>query len=384
MIYLFVLLLVLFPVFHYEKNGITNNKYYWLLCVLLILFMGLRYRVGGDCLRYEVYFDASPDLNEFLRGDFILLPYQPLWYLFIAISKNLSDDFFVFQFVQCAVINIVVFYYAYKHSCHKFTFVALFYCFEYLYFSTEIMRESLAIVVFLLSIDFLSKKAYLKYFALAIIAYLFHTSAIILFAMPLCYKILVSDSNYKRILTSLAIIFAVQLLSTNIGVFIGSSNFIGNEIVNEKINASIEYGGLNIFGLISRLFFSFAAIVSFVILNKSSHNSDINKVLLTVYLITILIPFIYVPLGRFQNYFVIPFLVIFSDLLYDFEANYSLRRTVKLGLYVMIISEIISMNTYIKHSYISYQRYKMYFPYSSVLTKESNAEREHVMSTQFQ
>ena len=103
MIYLLVFILLLIPVVKYDwmaKTGGENTWFYFNL-VVLILLAGLRYRVGGDTLMYMSVFDECPTLDELKYFDFDTAQYNPLWYIFNAISKSVYNDFFLFQrFIQ--------------------------------------------------------------------------------------------------------------------------------------------------------------------------------------------------------------------------------------------------------------------------------------------
>lgn len=382
MIYFIVLLLVLYPVISYRKNlASEHNSYYWFLCVVLIFLMGLRYRVGGDCIRYEIGFDSYPTLDEYFQNFVFYQRYQPFWYILCGFFKGIVDDYFFFQFFQCAFVNFVVFYFVHKHCCNKFVFVALFYCFEYFYFSSEIMRESIAVCLFLLAYDSLVEKSYVKYYGLASIAFLFHTSAVILFIMPFLYYLVAEKTGIARLVYIAVILFVVSIGSDFVQSFFSNTLFIGSESLLEETTKTIEKGGLNLNGIIVKLFFSFSIISSYFVLERSELDNNSNRFIVTMSLLLLFISFIYNPLGRFRNYFEILFLCLFADL-FLISVGSSFNR-LRFGLITMIISEVISFGTPVQHDYYKFERYKMYYPYSSVIDKTDNAQRFEVMSTQF-
>ena len=70
-IYIIVLILLIIPFFfRHEQSNSKYNNYYWFEFFVLFLFMGLRFRVGGDSLRYELYYSYHPNLEElFTKGE---------------------------------------------------------------------------------------------------------------------------------------------------------------------------------------------------------------------------------------------------------------------------------------------------------------------------
>lgn len=162
--------------------------HYILMCTLLILIAGLRYRVGGDTLSYFDDYSSFPTFSEFPHTDFSELKYEPLFYVIVAFSKLLHPDFAIFQFVQASIVNIIFFYFIATRTLYKFSSICLYFILMYFYFNMEIMRESMSVCTFLLSIKYIEKKNYLVYYLFAIIAYLIHTSAIFYFHSH-CYTL---------------------------------------------------------------------------------------------------------------------------------------------------------------------------------------------------
>jgi len=102
MIYLIILIILLVPVFLYDVAGFNKgmNGWYIFEFTILVLLAGLRYRVGGDTLFYMGFFDEYPQLNELSDFDFAGAEFNPLWYIFNAITKFIHNDFVTFQIIQ--------------------------------------------------------------------------------------------------------------------------------------------------------------------------------------------------------------------------------------------------------------------------------------------
>lgn len=182
-VYIIPLLFTIFGIFSFDinknKGGIHLYRFLWLYLVLL---MGLRFEVGGDTLVYMEDYEWRGDITQwkFTWADY----YEPLYTLLCALTKTVSDEFVVFQLVHAIILNTCLFYFISKSTRYKFS--ALFFCliYYYIYFSTEILRESLAIFVFVLNYKNYEEGNWGKYYLGAFIAILFHISAIILLVFP--------------------------------------------------------------------------------------------------------------------------------------------------------------------------------------------------------
>lgn len=155
---------------------------YAVIWLYLVLLIGLRFEVGGDTLAYMEDYKWRPDLTQwkFSWVDY----YEPLYTLLCSVCKTISDEFVFFQIIHSVILNICLFYFIYKSTKYKFS--ALFFCliYYYLYFSTEILRESLAILVFIINYKNYEEENWIKYYVGAVIAMMFHISAIILLIFP--------------------------------------------------------------------------------------------------------------------------------------------------------------------------------------------------------
>lgn len=166
LIYLLTFFYLFLCAYIYDIKGAKKNVrlHYVLICVLLILIAGLRYRVGGDTLSYFDDYGSFPTFPEFPHTDFSELSYEPLFYAITAFSKLIHPDFAVFQFVQSSIVNITIFCFITKRTSYRFLSVCLYFILMYFYFNMEIMREAMSVCVFLLSVKCIEKKKYWAYY----------------------------------------------------------------------------------------------------------------------------------------------------------------------------------------------------------------------------
>lgn len=373
MIYLFPFILSLFFLikFDFNKKITGANFCYNLLLIVLILIAGLRYKVGGDSLNYFEYFDEIPYLNALPNYDFINSPYDPFWIALSSISKTLINDFAFFQLIHAVIINTIIFWFIKKYTGFRFTAVFLYVCGAYLYFNMEIMRESLAICVFLLAYPSFREKKWLKYYVIAIVAFLFHSSAIILFLFPLLRYV-------KMNLFNVLMIGLVFIISIYFKQIIGLVLFTSR--ISEKFNTYSNLQ-LNIFGIISN--FLFYCLIPFVVIRL---NNSLNRFeskfeeLIFLYFFLAMV-FLYIPgFARFLNYLT-PFLLIYLG---DFINNImNDKKLIKVKfLYVTMVFFLISFSK-IQYYLIDTSKsvkdthqYNLWYPYSSVFEKEEYRYRE--------
>lgn len=186
-LYLIPLFVSVFGIFIFDLNKNKGSQIvYCSLFVYLVLLIGLRFEVGGDTLVYMEDYKWRSNLSEwkFSWMDY----YEPLYTLLCAFSKSIGENFVYFQILHAVILNSCLFYFISKNTEYRFS--AIFFCFiyYYLYFSTEILRESLAIFIFVLNYKNLEKGNWLKYYSGVCVAVLFHISAIVLILFPLVRK----------------------------------------------------------------------------------------------------------------------------------------------------------------------------------------------------
>ena len=171
--------------------------------------MALRYKLGGDTFNYMSDFKSFPYFGQLTFDSFAGLKYAPLWIVLFSLTKSLFGSFVYFQFVHAIFVNGIIFWFIQKYSRYKFASLALYFIYFYLYFNTEILRESISICLFLLAVPSFLEHKWKKYYALVIVAFLFHYSAIILFLFPLLKNLKTRVVYY---LLALLLLYFVSLL----------------------------------------------------------------------------------------------------------------------------------------------------------------------------
>lgn len=187
MIYLLSFVYLAFLAFVYDFGGARTGRKlnYWTALILLVLIAGFRYKVGGDTRNYMYSYQYIPPLSGLLGYGDTQEKIQPLWLLFSSLAKTFSSSFYALQIMQALVVNICVFIFFKRVTKYYFTAILIYAIGAYPYFNFEIMREALAIGLFLCAYPAYRDARWKTYYVLTAIAFLLHASAFILFFLPL-------------------------------------------------------------------------------------------------------------------------------------------------------------------------------------------------------
>ena len=224
--YIILFVTSLLGVVQYDINRHNRTKkiaWYFLFCYVILL-VGLRYRVGSDTLVYIWGYDRLPSWGELNWSEIWSYEFQPLYVLLCAIAKSISPDFTVLQILHAFIINSCIFYFIRKNTQYPFTGLFLYFFLYFFYFNTEILRESLAIGIFLLNYKNLENKRWLRFYCGVFVSVLFHFSALILVFFPFIRLI---KFNWKYLLV--ISLFCAFLISMRL------SAWRGKEVANERI-----------------------------------------------------------------------------------------------------------------------------------------------------
>lgn len=187
MIYIFISLLIIFYIYKFDIRNQKSNRYlsYWFLFVLLVCLAGFRYYIGTDTYQYRQEYDSYPDIFNFSYSDFTKVRYQPLWMILVMVLRFFSNSFMLLQFVVAVILNLGVFKRVLQFSPKPFVSIFIYFTLFYLLSNFELIRESVAVGIFLLfGLNYLLKKQFLKFYLCAIVCYLFHPGSIVLLLLP--------------------------------------------------------------------------------------------------------------------------------------------------------------------------------------------------------
>ena len=381
MVYLFVLVFLIICASLFDRNVDKRLKKFFYIAayIVLILLMTLRFRVGGDVLYYENTFPFMPSLAELGSMNLFEQTYQPLWYVLNAVVKSVYDDFTFFQFVHALIVNTAIFFLIPRYTKLRFLGVLVYYIFFYLYFNTEILREALAVVIFLFAYPLIFKKKYIQYFLLCIVAFLFHAFAAFIFFVPLLVFVFRKPINIATTLIIMVLVVAAPTIIMPLILKV----FSFNEAVERQFKFYSELE-INLNGILKSLFDAIPVLLV-IIMQKSKKNVD--PILISaanIYFVLILLSMTMAGASRLSNYFVFFFFMLAINTLFtDRKATISFFRIqfIVIVLVLMVSKVFYYMRDMSKYNYRYPARfYNRYLPYHSIFDPQIDRTRESIFN----
>ena len=384
MLYLTIAFYLTFLAFRYDfgvgKGGHFRVANRWIAFVILVLLSGLRYRLAPDTVAYMTQFQEYVPLSELSWVYLENARYQPLWVLLNSICKTF-DSFILLQLIVSCIFNGCVFHFFRKSTKNTFSAILLYYLICYFYFNMDILRESLAIAMFLIAILQYANKRLYYFYLWVILAGLFHIYALCLLALPLILTKKI-NSTYKII----AILSGLLLISIyNPIVFLASTfnfleklDFIIYDISSKLTSIGIAYQILRLLPIVFiLLFYRIRAIPNLYI------QKNIIFSLCWLYVVIIIIRIIAFPFfDRLSNYFILLVISCIVSALPDLIDRLHLRNfripivgCVMAVSFLFYILPLLGPAPYIA----SIPVYSRYYPYSSIFTKALDVDREKII-----
>ena len=340
-----------------SKNTVKLQLIFILIYTTLLF--GLRYRVGIDTLNYMTNYQYTPDFENLNIYQIFDYRFEPLYVILNSLCKSISSEFYVFQLLHSLILHVCIILFFYKNTTNPFVGLFFYFFITGLYFNMEVLRESLAVGIFLLNFRNLLKHKWLKYYLWVGVSILFHYSAFILLFFPLALKL---KFNIKYILFSLLYLL---LLSPLVNYLIP---FVTVDTVVSRLNMYMEYaegGRLNINWVI----YSFVRLVLFpvfiLLLNRyfKVKNEIFEPFVCLHILLGIGCIFFQLIFDRFSNYTIVLFIAYLSIFL---SSKYVKCTIVSL---VFGVSILVYSQYYV-------ERYVRWIPYYSIFNPTRDNYRE--------
>lgn len=268
--YIFIFVLLLYFVVR-KKN---DKKTYYLTICLMSLFMGLRYRCGGDTQWYTDEFSSFPLLGELSKYNFHEAYFYPGWIIVNSFAKTLFGEFFVVQLIESFFVNLCFGRFFYKYSQRPMLCLFLYYCLFFLYFNTEIMRQAFSCAFFLISVDYLVTNRLIKYYVCCIFAFAFHPSAFFLFLMPIFYY-LMSGLNPKKILVVFILLLVINISFSNSNQLLMALMF--TDFLQYKADAYIEQDSYSALYLLRKVL-PYILIISVLLIKSNTVKNELKRI----------------------------------------------------------------------------------------------------------
>lgn len=381
MVYLVILVALLFTSFFLEVNSsrkvINTDWIYNIFFLVFVLLAGLRNKVGGDSFTYQYVFEdyikTFSDISYF--WDLFTnenVTWEPFFIFSLSVVKSIGADFWFFQLLHGLFINVVIFSFIKKYTNFKFTALLFYAFFYFLYFNTEIMRESVAVCIFMLAYPYLKGKDYVKYYCLSLLAIGFHTSALILIVLPFLQLFKLDKKGVLFLVILLGLVFFSNVMFSSLlsDTFGGVSDKL-DRYANIKLNIN---GMIFTFGLF--VFMPYVLIKYFKLDDKGLPFSEL---LFTYFLFAVIFVGIN-GLGRFINYLGIFMIIYICNAIYVLKLN---RNNILISKIAIILAFLIPF--YYKYSYYNAviltssnsKKIEIYYPYYSIFENNSQESERY-------
>lgn len=333
------------------------------LCVYIVLILGFRYKVGVDTISYMNSYRHIPPIEHFFSANtFERTRFEPGYLFICSLCKTFTNEFWPVQIIMAAITNGCVFIFLNRYCRNVFIGILFYFLFLWLYYSTEIMRESAAIGIFLLNYKNLEEKKWLKYYLFTIPSLLFHYSAIFIWFIPLA-----------------------RFLKPNWFFYVSCIIFIGITPLVERLNELLQIAAitgrieqytngaqdLNLNWRLSELIKSaLPAIATLIAYHMAKLKSQFRYLILLQVILCIgafAVPLIF---SRFANYTKI-FIVVAA-------ANVILVPTLRHWAKLLFISIMILSQA---HYYYTFRA--IWWPYESIFYPQTSVERNKIYQDQF-
>ena len=244
----FSVFFILLWIAHAEKQGKikAENSLRWCLAIF-VLFFCFRSFVGWDWMAYYPMYMAIDDLFHFTSTSFIIVYsdtlqselIEPGFILYTYIIKTILDNWFFYVFVTTLIPILAIAVFVKKYSTnYAFSFAIFFALYHGLLI--DLMRNSLALSIFLFALVYLKKNNLLVILLITLVGVSFHRTFFILF--PFFF---LRNKTLPRIaiwsLFAVAIfVFILQIpIATMFLSYVG--DYLG-DIVSSKMSTSADKG----------------------------------------------------------------------------------------------------------------------------------------------
>jgi len=385
MTYSVVFLIIFFGVFLFEliniKGAKKYNKIYLYFCFLvLILVSGLRFRLAPDSVAYAYFFNQEyVYLNQLSLKYFNESRFLPLWLIICSICKELGG-YYTFQFLVSFFCLSSVCIFIKKYSLYPFASTMFFYIFFYHYFSMEILREAVAISLFLLAVVSYSERKILAFFLISC-ALLMHQFA---FVLLILYIIFLTKFSIRYFKYCFCILFSIFFLIKEPLVLLQNMLSVAGYIDLSFYDIESELSTLGLINYLVKIIVPLLIIRSFIKQNDflTASERHIFYIMIVFYSGIYAIRIVSIPyIERFINYASVFVIIVLSSFLMSkiLKFNFIIRflafssaviLSCFLSIYPLLKLDVINGNVPI---------YKRYYPYSSILEKSIDSERELII-----
>lgn len=369
MIYIFVIILLLVSIIRHDINGKPYNKYIAnFYPILFAMLAGLSYRMGIDCIRYEMYYEEI-SFNSLVFDTFAK---EPGYQIFTSTCKLLHLPWYIVHTIICMFVNVSIASFLKKYSCRSyFTSLFIYFFLFYYLFNFEILRQSIAMALILRYISINGVNSRKGYYFTVLFAFTFHYVAIVAVLIPLFVRI---QWNAKKCILALSFVCIIgNIIALKFGDFLRILEIIYSGLGRYAIYSDNEDYTLklNLFGQIQVLFLQILPFIIPLLFSQKRYLSNNNAITLLYAIFVMLGTYVSI-LNRISYVFSIPAIVLLSNYLILYRTKlYRLFRS-----FIIIMLLIYCYQFYCLKDKYDFAGFQKLYPYTSILDKSAVYDRE--------
>ena len=223
--------------------------------VVFILFFGFRGFIFYDWASYYPAFESLPNISTLFTQDWVKWGWEPGFILFAAIIKELTNSY-QFFILLCTVINIILLTRFFKLYISILPLGFMMYLtMNGIQISTDLLRNSISICIFLNAIPYIHKRKIVPYISLCFLATTFHSSALayipLYFFLNKRLNIWIGLSIF--IIANIIYLFHIPILKSIISLFVDILMPSTKLWIDAYLNMDAATGSIISIGYLERL-----------------------------------------------------------------------------------------------------------------------------------
>lgn len=197
------------------SNEKLKRFFFFISFIILVFFAGFRFDTGWDYNGYRDYYNNIPSLLEIptYYDQFSAIYFEPGFKLFMSLLKALGIEFQGLLFITNFIATIFFFIFIRRVDNvvgYKNVMVLLYFSTVFLYTNFSVLRQGIAISLWLFAIDYLNKSSF-KYTLLVLLGCLFHYSVALFLILPILMTFRPNQSFLIFIMIASVVVYSLNI-----------------------------------------------------------------------------------------------------------------------------------------------------------------------------
>lgn len=355
-------IVLLYAILKTFKNSENKNKFTiadFVVLLLIIVVAAIRYYVGAD---YESYYKLYNNITQFsiqqIWENNSVIAFNLLMYF---TKKVIQFDYGIFL-TTSVIIYPIIYIFMLKKSENPIQSLMLFFTLGFFNTTLNIIKQAIAMSIMLIATDNLNQKRIIRFVLLALLATLFHETAIIIAILLIIIKNI--RPSQKMLLVSIIIGIILLLLFTYLPNILHYIPFIETEKSSVYFsNQNLGYNSTMLAKIGVAGYLIFNVIITYIIISNKEEIINQNKDnQLYINMLLVAIPFNIIALKqryliRITFYFTIILIVLLPTLFKQLKNRQSRKVYILLISCMIICLFLDGIFLYRDNPYFRYQTY---------------------------